>query len=81
LVEWMSMRIFVYLGTRMTQVRSRPGDAARRKKAWIATAPGLGFGLFVGYQVGERVAAKPDVMIALGAGFTGVGWAAGNALP
>jgi hypothetical protein len=65
----------------MGQVRSRQGGAARRKKVWIATAAGAGFGLFVGYQVGERIGSKPGAMIASGALFGGIGWAVGNAMP
>jgi hypothetical protein len=65
----------------MAQVRSRPGGAARRKKVWIATAAGLGFGLFVGYQVSERVGSRPGIMVATGAAFAGIGWVVGNAMP
>ena len=66
----------------LQQRSSRAGGASRKKKVLIATAAGLGLGLYVGYLASKSVdSSRAGAMIGLTALFTGIGAAVGLAMP
>lgn len=66
----------------LQQRSSRTGGAARKKKVLVATAAGLGLGLYVGYQASRSVdSSRVGAMVGLTALFTGIGAAVGLAMP